>query len=90
MAPAPRLVGIVQAPDLSRLFGCTPVSQVSRIIAGTASAAATAGLLLGGVVPLALPAMAAPSTAVHPDVAEPSAEPLLAATAGLTWQPWKS
>jgi hypothetical protein len=32
-------------------FRLHPVSQVGRIIAGTASAAATAGLLPGGVVP---------------------------------------
>lgn len=49
MGLAPRLVGIVQAPGLSRLFGCTLVSQVGRIIAGIASAAATAALLPGGV-----------------------------------------
>ncbi|HEX6403774.1 MAG TPA: HAD-IC family P-type ATPase [Pseudonocardiaceae bacterium] len=76
------LVGIVQTPGVSHLFGCTPLGPVGWAIAGSATAAATAvtALLPPVLSQVALPGV--PSTAVHPDVAVPSAEPSLLATAG--------
>jgi calcium-translocating P-type ATPase len=80
------LVGIVQTPGLSGFFGCTPLGPVGWTIAGTATGAATAATallppVLSWLGPL-LGEQPAVSTAVHADVAKPSAEPLLAATAG--------
>jgi cation-transporting P-type ATPase I len=74
------LVGIVQTPGVSHLFGCTPLGPLGWAIAGSASAAATVTALLPpGLSWMALPGM--PTTAVHPDVAAPSAEASLVATA---------
>jgi cation-transporting ATPase I len=80
------LVGIVQTPVLSGFFGCTPLGPVGWTIAGTATVAATATTALLPPVlfrlsPLLAEQPAAPP-AVHAEVAKPSAEPLLAATAG--------
>jgi magnesium-transporting ATPase (P-type) len=77
------LAGIVQTPGVSQLFDCTPLGPIGWAIAGSATIAATAVTALLPMLPqVARPAMpgSAPSTAVHPDVAEPSAEPLLVAT----------
>jgi calcium-translocating P-type ATPase len=79
------LAGIIQTPGVSHLFGCTPLGPVGWAIAGTATAAATA---VTALLPPVVSRVAAarwpemPSTAVHSDVAEPPAEPLLVATAG--------
>jgi cation-transporting P-type ATPase I len=80
------LAGIVQTPGLSGFFGCTPLGPVGWTIAGTATAAATAATallppVLSRLGPLLAEQPAAPP-AVHVEVAKPSAEPLLAATAG--------
>jgi cation-transporting ATPase I len=80
------LVGIVQTPVLSGFFGCSPLGPVGWTIAGTATVAATATTALLPPVlfrlsPLLAEQPAAPP-AVHAEVAKPSAEPLLAATAG--------
>jgi cation-transporting P-type ATPase I len=75
------LIGIVQTPGVSHLFGCTPLGPVGWAIAGGATAAATAvtALLPPVLSRVALPGM--PPTAVHADVAVPSAQPSLVATA---------
>jgi len=77
------LIGIIQTPCVSHLFGCTPLGPADWAIAGTATTAATAvtALLPPVLSRVTLPGMA--STAVHPGVAEPSAEPLLV-TAGFS------
>ncbi|MDQ3826481.1 MAG: hypothetical protein M3325_12400, partial [Actinomycetota bacterium] len=75
------LIGIVQTPGVSHLFGCTPLGPVGWASAGGATAAATAvtALLPPVLSRVALPGM--PPTAVHADVAVPSAQPSLVATA---------
>jgi cation-transporting P-type ATPase I len=40
------LVAVVQLPGVSQFFGCTPMGPVGWTIAGSASAAATAGSML--------------------------------------------
>ncbi|MGV9616263.1 cation-translocating P-type ATPase [Nocardia xishanensis] len=45
-ASAAALLGIVETPGLSQLFGCRPVGPGGLLIAGTAAAAGTVGTLL--------------------------------------------
>jgi magnesium-transporting ATPase (P-type) len=78
------LFGIVQTPGVSQLFGCTPLGPVGWSIAGAATiAAATTTALLPSLLSRlsSVSGAATPSTAVHPVLTEPSAKPLLAATA---------
>jgi calcium-translocating P-type ATPase len=74
------LFGIVQTPGVSQLFGCTPLGPLSWSIAGVATIVAAA---MTTQLPALLSLMSdpsAPSTAVHPVLAKPSADALLVAT----------
>jgi magnesium-transporting ATPase (P-type) len=81
------LIGTVQTPGVSHLFGCTPLGPVGWTIAGAATTAATAVTvllppLLSWLRPTRDDQAPTPPTAVHADVAEPSTQSLLVVTAG--------
>jgi cation-transporting ATPase I len=73
------LVGIVQTPGVSHLFGCTPLGPVGWAIASSATVAATAATALLPPVLSWVAGSGMPS--VHSNVAVPSAKPTLVATA---------
>jgi cation-transporting ATPase I len=66
------LVGIIQVPGLSQLFGCQPLGPVGWTIAGTATAISTAASV---VIPRLAGRLGREGPEIMPDVPPPTAEP---------------